>query len=72
LDLEGALVNPAEIALQIGALSAALFRDRDRVAVINATALLKLQAKRVTLPHHKIFEDEASAKEWLTEARSGA
>ena len=67
LDLNGALVNPAEIALQIGTLSGALFRDRDRVAVINATALLKLQAKRVTLPHHKIFEDEASAKKWLIE-----
>src|SRR3982751_3527026 len=32
LDLKGALMNPAEIALQIGALSGALFRDRDRVA----------------------------------------
>lgn len=72
LDLNGALVNPAEIALQIGALSGALFRDRDRVAVVNATALLKLQAKRVTLPHHEIFEDEASAKKWLTGPYSGA
>jgi len=66
LDLQGALVNPPEVASQIRTLSEAVYRPGDRVAVINLTTLLKLQAKRVAFPHHRIFEDERQAMEWLT------
>jgi hypothetical protein len=66
LDLRRTFVNPPEIASQIRQLSESVFRSGDRVAVVNLTALLRLQAKRVEIPHHRIFDDERQARDWLT------
>ncbi|QJU59523.1 hypothetical protein HL653_18760 [Sphingomonas sp. AP4-R1] len=67
VNLSGATIQPADTAERIRHWTGLIYQQRDKVAIVLASSLLKSQMRRVAIvADRELFLSEANAIAWLT------
>lgn len=69
VDLRASQVQSQEVFNQLREVTGAIYRDRDRIAIVAGSTLLKMQMRRLDARAGRAaFADPASARDWLLSA----